>query len=292
MKQWNFLQVSIHLKNLDKASGLLWDLGTQGIEEQYLNSSKVRIKAYFDSASNIRALTRKFKFQCEKASLPLHSISSRIEIERDWFKKWHKQFKPFVIGQRFHLIPSHRPAEPIPEGRVPIWLEPGMAFGTGTHETTQLCLETMEQYLVPKRAFLDIGTGSGILAIGATKLGAMPVVACDVDSLAIRIARANAAINRCVSKIEFVLGEVTEIGRSRFDLLVANLTLEIIEESLLHMEKRLRPGGWLVLSGILDRQFSQLKSRLEETSLILQERKKRNEWICLILRRKQGVWQG
>ncbi|PYV42423.1 MAG: hypothetical protein DMG06_14045 [Acidobacteria bacterium] len=288
MKQWNFLQVSIHLRDLDRASGLLWNLGTQGIEEQHLKTSKVRIKAYFDAASDIRTLTQKFKFQCASASLPLHSISSKTEIERDWFKKWREQVNPFAVGQRFYLIPCQEPANPIPEDRFPIRLEPGMAFGTGTHETTQLCLESLEQYLLPKRDFLDIGTGSGILAIAATKLGARRVVACDVDPVVIRIARANAVINRCASKIKFVLGEITEIGNSRFDFLVANLTLEIVEESLFQMLKRLRPGGWLALSGILDRQLPQFNRRLRETSLIFQERKKKGEWICLVLRRGQG----
>src|SRR2546430_9242266 len=93
MKQWNFLQVSIHLRDLDRASGLLWNLGTQGIEEHHLKTSKVRIRAYFDAASDIRALTQKFKFQCASASLPLHSISSKTEIERDWFKKWRVYFQ-------------------------------------------------------------------------------------------------------------------------------------------------------------------------------------------------------
>jgi len=126
------------------------------------------------------------------------------------------------------------------------------------------------------------------LAIAATKLGARRVVACDVDPVVIRIARANAVINRCASKIKFVLGEITEIGNSRFDFLVANLTLEIVEESLFQMLKRLRPGGWLALSGILDRQLPQFNRRLRETSLIFQERKKKGEWICLVLRRGQG----
>lgn len=289
MKQWNFLQVSIHPRDLDRASGLLWNLGTQGIEEKYLKSSKVRITAYFDAASNIQALTQRFRFQCESLSLPLHSICSKTEMEKDWFRKWREQLKSFAVGQRFHLVPYQEPTDPIPKERVPIWLEPGMAFGTGTHETTQLCLEAIEQYLVPKRALLDIGTGSGILAIGATKLGARRVVACDVDPVAIRIARANATINRCASKIRFVLGEVTQIGHSRFDFLVANLTLEIIEESLLQMQKRLRPGGWLILSGLLNRQFSRLNSRLRETSLVFHERKNKGEWICLVLRQEQGV---
>ena len=111
-------------------------------------------------------------------------------------------------------------------------------------------------------------------------------MACDPDSVAIRIAQTNAAINGCGSRVSFVTGQVEEVGQAKFDLLVANLTLEIIEESLDQMASHLRPEGALVLSGILSHQLSRLQTRRRKTSLAVQDRTRKGEWICLVLKRK------
>jgi ribosomal protein L11 methyltransferase len=285
MKQWNCLQFSILVRDCDKASGFLWDLGTQGIEEHHLKSRRVRIKAYFDPASDIQSIDKVFRVCCGLANIPLFSTSLKIQKEKDWFKRWRSQLNPFPVGRRFYLFPSGNQTGSSPKERIPLWIEPSMAFGTGTHETTQLCLEAMEKYLRPKTSLLDVGTGSGILAIAATKLGARKVVACDIDPVAIRIARENAEINRCPSPIEWVLGDIGKIGSFHFDFLVANLTAEIIEESLAQFEKRLKPRGVLILSGILSSQSLHIRSRLPGTSLATQSRKKKGEWDCLVLRK-------
>jgi ribosomal protein L11 methyltransferase len=285
MKQWNYLQFSILIRDYDKASGFLWDLGTQGIEEHHLKSSRVRIKAYFDPASDILSIEKGFKASCGLANIPLFSISLKIQKEKDWLKRWRSQLNPFPVGKRFYLFPSANRTGSAPGGRIPLWIEPSMAFGTGTHETTQLCLEAIEEYLWPKTSLLDVGTGSGILAIAATKLGARKVVACDTDPVAIRIARANAEINRCPSPIEWVLGDIGKTGSCHFDFLVANLTADIIEESIPQFEKQLRSRGVLVLSGILSSQSVHIRSLLPGTLLGTQRRKKKGEWDCLVLRK-------
>ena len=161
-----------------------------------------------------------------------------------------------------------------------------MAFGTGTHETTQLCLEAIEDHLIPGTSLLDVGTGSGILALGAVKLGAARIVACDSDPVAVQIARSNAAVNRCVSKLSVIRGEVQEVSGRLFDLVVGNLTLEIIEEALPHMERYLGPRGILILSGILGRQLSHLRPCLIQNALAVADCRKKGEWICLVLTKK------
>jgi len=284
MKQWNYLQFSILVRDYDKASGFLWDLGTLGVEENHLKSRRIRIKAYFDAASDIRTIEEKFKASCKLANISLFSISHRIQKEKDWFKRWRSQLTPFPVGKRLYVFPFANQTDSTPDGRIPLWIEPSMAFGTGTHETTQLCLEAIEEFLWSKASLLDIGTGSGILAIAATKLGAGKVVACDTDPVAIRIARANAENNQCPSSIEWVLGEMRKTAPGHFDFLVANLTAEIIEELIPQLEKQLRPKGVVVLSGILGSQSSHIQSLLVGTSLATQRRKKKGEWDCLVLR--------
>jgi ribosomal protein L11 methyltransferase len=287
MKQWNYLQISLNPSYLDQITGLLWDLGTQGIEEQHPRAIEVRIKAYFDLTLDIRSLARILKSRCQKANLKLQALSSKVENEQDWFKKWRRTLKPFAVGRKFYVLPFKHRTHFVPAGRLPIWLEPGMAFGTGTHETTQLCLEAIEDYLVlPGTSFLDVGTGSGILALGAAKLGAARIVACDSDAVAVQIAQSNAAVNRCASKLRVIGGEVQKVSGRSFDLVVANLTLEIIEEILEGMERRLGPGGKLIISGILSRQLSHLRPSLRRNALSVADCRKKGEWICLVLTKK------
>jgi len=286
MKQWNYLQLSLDPRHLDQLSGLLWDLGTQGIEERYPRAIEVRIKAYFDLTLDIRSLARTLESQCRQANLGIRALSCKVENEQDWFKKWRKALKPFTVGRKFYILPFRDRKQPVPKGRLPIWLEPGMAFGTGTHETTQLCLEAIEDHLTPGMSFLDVGTGSGILALGAVKLGAGRTVACDSDSVAIQIAKSNAIVNRCASRLRLISGEIHEVRGRPFDLIAANLTLEIVEELLARMERRLGPGGKLILSGLLSRQISHLRPYLRKNAFSMEDRRRKGEWACLVLIKK------
>jgi len=285
MKHWNYLQISLEPGNLDRITGLLWQLGTQGIEESP-KAKEVCIRAYFDGTFNIDQLAKSLQAQCQKARLSLHSLSSEVVYEQDWLKKWRRELKPFPVGRQFYVLPCRDRVPRWPSRRFPIWLEPGMAFGTGTHETTQLCLEAIEDYLAPGTSFLDVGTGSGILALGAVKLRAATIVACDTDPVAIQTARSNAAFNRCSSKLQLVLGEVQKIGRCLFDLIVANLTVEIIQESLPELAARLRPHGRIILSGILSRQWLRLRLQFKRTALSVTDTRRKGEWICLVLSKK------
>ena len=149
-------------------------------------SGKRNIRAYFKPAENIQELREKFAEDCRQSGIRCYGLSFKQEKEIDWLKNWRENLKPFPVGERFYVIPERTDKKPVPAGRLPLYLEPGMAFGTGTHETTQLCLESLERELNPGDFCLDIGTGSGILAIAAAKLGARRVIGCDLDPIAIR----------------------------------------------------------------------------------------------------------
>jgi ribosomal protein L11 methyltransferase len=285
MKQWNYLQASFHPADSEKASAILWSLGTQGIEENPLQSSRLRVKAYFDLRHDIQLLQQEFETQCERAGIRLLSCSLRTQSERDWFKKWRRQLQPFTVGRHFQIIPSQEAKSPASTMRLTIYLEPGMAFGTGTHETTHLCLEALEHYLPSASACVDIGTGSGILAIAAVKLGATKVLACDLDPIAVEIAAANAKRNGCHTKIRFVLGDVDQLPKLKPDVLVGNLTVELIEQEFRKFERRLKPGSWLILSGVLNEQAFRVEVLRRKSSLEFAARKKKNDWTCLIYRK-------
>ncbi len=310
MRQWNYLQASLHSDQCDSASGILWELGTQGIEETPLQTSRLRLRAYFDPILDIERVEQEFKEQCKLAGISIAACSSRVQTERDWFRKWRQHLQPFSVGRRFRIVPfdsnatesqngGGRPANcqdaagdrtaaaryPLAahiQERIPILIEPGMAFGTGTHETTQLCLEALERYVVPGTAFADIGTGSGILAIAAIKLGARSAWACDIDPLALKIAKENGAVNHCGSRILWVAGEVDRIPPRKSACLTANLTAEIIEGELPKILRVLKPRSPMILSGILNRQASRINRLAESSGLRRLAQRRKGDWTCVV----------
>jgi len=282
MQQWNYLFASISAADVDRASGILWSLGTVGIEELDSKAGRRSIRAYFSPAENIHVLRNKFAADCHQCGIRYYGLSLKQQEEMDWLKNWREQLAPFPVGAKFYVIPDGSKRIPTQTGRFPLYLEPGMAFGTGSHETTQLCLESLESELVPGSLCFDIGTGTGILAVAAAKLRARRVVACDLDPLAIQIAKANGSKNRCASRITWVLGEAKEVGKRKCDLLVANLTFEIIQQELFDFENRLKKGATMILSGLLKNQADEIEKLFHETALTAKARKDKGEWSCLV----------
>jgi ribosomal protein L11 methyltransferase len=176
-------------------------------------------------------------------------------------------------------MPSWSEDEPGPGDRV-IRLDPGMAFGTGLHPTTQLCLAEIEKRAEPGTAVLDVGTGSGILAIGAALLGARPVVAIDTSPAAIEVAEDNAAVNGVA--LETVVGELPAMAPAVFDVIAANLLAGTIIELAAELFARLRPGGTLVASGILCDQSADVSAALEVAGFAPPGEQRSGDWSALI----------
>jgi ribosomal protein L11 methyltransferase len=282
MKEWSYLQFTLLAEHYDVASGILWELGTIGIEEKNSKGGWIRLRAYFDSLHDTGAVALQFETACRRAGILPKALTLRRQREKDWLKMGRVGLKPFPIGNHFYIIPAPELSGELPENRFPLWLQPGMAFGTGTHESTQLCLEVLEQMSLKGKKLLDIGTGSGILAIAAVKLGCRKAVACDIDLDAIRTARANGVINQCDREIEWVPGSVPKIKSGSFDVIVANLTVEIILTEIDAIHKRLGLGGSLILSGILDIQSSRVRQALKAIELGRCRTRHKGEWVCLI----------
>ena len=292
MKEWTYLELTLWAEHYDVASGILWDLGTKGIEEKHPKGKWIRLRAFFDPVQDTEAVKLRFESACRSAGILLKALSLRHQREKDWLKVGRGELKPFPVGNRFYIIPDPELSGEMPPKRFPLWLEPGMAFGTGTHESTQLCLEFLEQLNLKGKKLLDIGTGSGILAIAAVKMGCRKVVACDIDLEAIHIARANGVVNQCDKEIEWVPGSVMNIKTTSFDVIVANLTAEVILTEIDAIYRQLGLGGTLILSGILDSQLSRIRAALKLNGIKfyhIRTRRKR-EWACLIAQKDQGKW--
>lgn len=207
----------------------------------------------------------------------------------DWYENWQRTLKPIRIGKRALIVPFDK-YEDCQSGLdtsttdlLVIVIEPKMSFGTGHHETTQMCAELLMDSVKPGELWLDLGTGSGILAIIAAKCGAERVIAYDNDSVAIEEAKLNAQRNDCDQKIEFCIADVLSNDLPMCNGVVANLFSPILEQISLSLARSLRVGGYAILSGILIEQEPSLLRAYEEKGFVLNRRIKQGEWVALQL---------
>ncbi len=218
---------------------------------------------------------------------PLPDPEWRAVIEQDWSLEWKKNYQPIRIGRRIQIVPSWMdPA--LYAGDLVLRLDPGMAFGTGMHPTTQLCLETLEDLVTPGSDVIDLGCGSGILAIAAAKLGARRVLGVDIDPQAVRTARENIMLNGVGSSVEIRAGSLAELLKEERSapLIVANILAVVIREMLASgLARTVRPGGRLVLSGILEEQSAAVEDAIREAGLRVGEKRIRQDWVALITQR-------
>jgi ribosomal protein L11 methyltransferase len=213
-----------------------------------------------------------------KGVLPKFSI--RKLAPQNWAESWKRHFKPIEMGSKLLIKPSWSRRKAKPGQRV-IVLDPGLSFGTGQHPTTRFCLEQVVKFRDEgrKQSFLDVGTGSGILALAAAKLSYAPVRAFDFDPAAVRIARANAVRNRVADRVRFDRKDVTQTkSDSRYDLICANLLADLLVAERDRLLAWLKPGGRLVLAGILQSQFRNIQVAYEEAGLNLISHDAQKEW--------------
>ena len=200
----------------------------------------------------------------------------------DWENAWKEHYHALRVGRRFVIKPSWREHEPQP-GDVIIELDPGMAFGTGLHPTTQMCLQAIETHMPHGARVLDLGTGSGILAIAAAKLGAESVLALDVDTVAIEAARENVARNQVESVVRVASGSLDHIASSAFDFAVVNILAKIIIELCqAGLVEKIGPGGTVVFAGLIGTQEREVRETLERVGLTIVDRFQDKDWVGLM----------
>ena len=214
-------------------------------------------------------------------SLTLETVSVRDE---DWSEVWKRFYKPFRAGKTLVVKPSWEPYDAKPGDRV-IEIDPGMAFGSGTHETTGMCLELLEKAVHGGERVIDVGTGSGILAIGAALLGAASVLATDIDPVAVRVARENIALNGLSDVIAAEQGDLLENRDAVCDVCVANIIADIICQFAAPLTAHIVPGGSFICSGIIKERENDVLQALKAADYEVVEVLRRGEWVAMLTRR-------
>jgi len=223
--------------------------------------------------------------------LPIPAPAYREIVDEDWMAAWKKYYQPIAIGKHLLILPAWIEERSNPS-RLAIRIDPGMAFGTGTHPSTQLSLELMEKYVQPGIDIIDVGCGSGILAIAGILLGARHAIAVDISEEAVQSARDNIALNGLQTYIEVGLASVPEIVQGQFSLkqgqvVIANILLKVIEELFdVGLGALVCAHGFLLLSGILNEQVSEITEKAAEKGFHLCDRLSQDDWAALAFQKE------
>ena len=303
---WVEISCTVPAELADIVAEYLTDLSGNGVCIENLNvdasshceipdSVTATVKSYFPATEDSAGRLAEISTFLERLSqrnpehvIPAPQLSS-VSTE-DWSNSWKANFKPLRVGRRLLIVPSWEEVQPRPDDLV-LHLDPGMAFGTGGHETTRLCLELLEQIMdnmptLLTPSVLDLGTGSGILAMAAVQLGAGRVCAVDIDPDAVEVARENLAINGLLEQVECSTTPLESLSGS-FDVILANILAEELVRLAPCLAERLAPGGSLVLSGILEEKERLVRSGFALQPLEYLATLQAGEWVAIHYRKER-----
>ena len=262
-----------------------WDIIDEEIARRI--GDDVKVTGYYpideriaDTVSHIETELRRlsameFDFSVGKLTGSTHSID-----EEDWAESWKKSYKPFRLGKHIVIKPGWERLDPEPEDRI-IEIDPGMAFGTGTHETTSMCVELIEEYVKPGMKVIDIGTGTGILAIAAAHMGASEVLATDLDPMAVKVAAENVEKNGFAGTITTRCGDLLEAVDETGEVVIANIIADVIKMLAAPVRAHIAPGGRFICSGIARERQDEVIEALNAAGYRNLDIREKGEWCAI-----------
>ncbi len=266
-----------------------WDIIDEEIATRI--GDDVKVTGFYpmdERASDVAAAVR------EKA-LNLHLVAPGVDLgklevsmatidDEDWAESWKSQYKPFRLGKHIVIRPGWEEYD-AQEGDKVVTIDPGMAFGTGTHETTGMCVSLVEEYIKPGMTAMDIGTGTGILAIAAAHMGAKRVLASDIDPMAVRVAKENIDINGFSEVIEAVEGNLLEVCKEKADIVIANIIADVIIMISAPVREFVKPGGVFICSGIAREREDEVIEALVKAGYGKLDKRNQGEWTAIACQR-------
>lgn len=311
---WYEINVKTSEAAIDAVTNLLYGYGATGVminnpnDEDFTNQEMgkwdyydpqnlqldfdgVLITGYFDDC-NIEEVASNLKESIENLlefdiPIGLNEVSHKAIYASDWENEWKKYFKPFRLGNRIVIKPSWETFE-TKEDDLVIEIDPGNAFGSGTHETTSMCIEMIEKYMRPSDTVIDVGCGSGILAIAAGKLGAKEIIAVDIDENAVNTARENLRLNGLSERSDVRHGDLIKVVPEKAELVVANIIADIIVRLSDDVESIMKPDALFVSSGLILDKVDWVIEELKKRQFEIVEVMKKGEWAVVVSRKVKG----
>ena len=304
-EKWLKIEISAPAELMDALGNFLTETGAQGVFQESLTPQNTAadfpepvieeiLKAYFPQ--DIRSEKRIVAVQKYIDSLSeifpdfeKSSFTTEIICDPDWGEQWKKYFKPIRVSNNIIVKPTWERYTPASRDIV-IEIDPGMAFGTGQHASTRMCIEAIEDVIMKDRSIkewkvLDVGCGTGILGITAAKMGAQDVICVDIDKKAVEIAGENAAINNVEGSLRILNKNAAAIDKPR-NLIIANLTAKLLLNLGLHLIQLLLPEGYMIISGIIELDAKNIEEHFAADPLTIYKVITEKEWVCYVLRKK------
>lgn len=252
------------------------------IDEELVKSDRTHsiIHIYLSKEVNPTESTEYITERLNALNIPFELCEIDIS-EEQWENNWKQFFKCTEIGDRLCICPSWESYDNV-SGRVVLNIDPGAAFGTGTHATTSMCLEALEKLVTPNMTVLDIGSGSGILSIASVLLGAKDVVGVDIDPVAVKVAKENAALNGVSEKAKYILGNLDEEVKDTYDIVVANIVADAIIALSSSAKKRMNKNGYFLCSGIIDIRADEVEASLINRGYKIVNKMVNNNWVAFL----------
>ena len=268
-----------------------WDYVDQAVMEK-MKDCETCVTIYvadnpqgMEELMQVRQILARLKAQDPDGKYGRLELEMKDVDEEDWSNAWKKYYHPVQVGEHLVVCPSWEAYDRQPDDVV-LTLNPGMAFGTGTHDTTRLCMELLEKYITPQDTVLDVGCGSGILAITAALLGANKIIGCDIDEVAVKVAGENAALNGVQDRIAFHQGDLTSQVEGSFQIICANIVADVIIRLSEDVGRYLAKDGIYITSGIIDTREQDVLNALEQNGFQVIERRTSGGWVALACKAK------
>lgn len=307
---WHSIIIKTKEEALELLGDRLYDIGVKGLEivdnklsqlekenlivdyidENLLVSDGIEIICYFSEEEDIIEKIKQIQDYLQEikniVDIGEGRITQKITKEEDWANNWKQYYKPFRVGKNIVIKPTWENLDELFDHDLVVNIDPGMAFGCGTHETTSMCIELMEKYVKKENHVIDVGCGSGILSIVAAKLGAGKINAIDIDKAAVRVTKENIEINGLENKIVVNHGDLLEKVQEPADLIVANIMADAILLLTDDILKKLKSNAYFICSGIIKSRMEEVKDKLEQSGLEIIETVIIREWVAITSRMK------